>query len=620
MRIKAIIGFIILTLLFFSGGIYITTANNRAIENLQNVVRLHEVAHRRADLLNKIKLAQADLLLADSPHAASLDIVITRGEEIASSVNTCFNCHHSNEILQRFTLIRNAMNDYLQKLGWAYGSARAQQSKRISPEISNDAYKSGERLYEEVFGLSNLSAHKISDKIALAEKEITRAKHLILTLVIGGPFVTLLLIFFFIRRFTTSISVLTRATGRIREGDLTHTITEQLHDEFQDLATAFNQMAVSLKRQCDQVAAAENRYKILFESAVDAIFILEAEGEQAGKIIAANQAAADMHGYSVNELLRLKIQDLAPQETGTMPPERLKRLLSGEKIEYRTEHRKKDGVAFPVDFSAGLLEIADSKYILAFYRNITLRVRTEEALQRSRQLATVGQMAAGLAHEIKNPLAGIKVSMEVLVSELELSPQDKEVFIRIVGEVQRIETLLRNLLNYARPSRPAFSLIDLNVQLENCVRNAEMILKSPEYTGENSKRIIFRRDMAANLPLINADPDQLQQIFLNLFLNAIAATPGNGTISVATRPGPNNTVLAEVSDTGKGMMPQTCAEIFQPFFTTRPKGNGLGLAISKRLMELHQGEIKVFSLPGQGATFLLTFPVEQTKEQEAAHP
>jgi len=608
MKTKAIFGFIILTILFLGGGIYIISANNRAIANLENVVRLNEVALRRVDLLNRIKLVQADLLLADSPHATDIDTVIAHGEAIEKAAGNCFDCHHSEEMLQRFYQVMSALDDYLKKLSRVY-TIRANR-ERINREIAS-AFKSGEMLHAEVSRLSTLSSHKIPARITQTREEISRIQNLIMIMVIFGPLVTLVLIFLFIKRFTTSISVLSTATGKIREGDLTHTITEPLHDEFHDLATAFNQMAVSLKKQREQVTAAESRYKILFESAVDAIFILEAEGEEAGTIVAANQAAADMHGYTVDELLGLKIQDLDTRETATGAPERFQRLLNGEKIEARMEHRKKDGTVFPVDFSAGLLEIEGRKYILAFDRDITMRVRTEEALSRSRQLATVGQMAAGLAHEIKNPLAGIKVSMEVLINELKLSPQDKEIFLRIVTEIQRIETLLRNLLNYARPSPPAFSRIALNTQLENCIKNAEMILKSPEYAGENSKRITFAKNLADNLPQINADPAQLQQIFLNLFLNAIGAIPGDGTISVTTRPGPDNTVLAEVSDTGKGLTAEACAEIFQPFYTTKPKGSGLGLAITKRLVELHQGSINVVSAPGQGATFIITFPVEQ---------
>lgn len=615
MRTKAIIGFIVLTVLFIAGGIYITSANNRAIENLENVVRLNEVAHRRADLLNKIKLVQADLLLADSPHATDIDTVISHGEAIKKAAENCFNCHHSPEMLQRFTHVRDSMNDYLKKLSRVY-TIRANR-QRLTTEIAT-AFDSGEILYAEVSNLSVLSADRIPTKITDTREEITRTKNLILTLVISGPIIALVLIFLFIKRFTTSISVLARATGRIREGELTHAITEPLHDEFQDLAVAFNQMAASLKKQCEQVTAAENRYKILFDSAVDAIFILETEGDRAGAIVAANQAAAEMHGYTVDELQGLRIQDLDTPESAAMAPDRFRRLLEGEKIEARVEHRKKDGTVFPVEFSAGLLEVEGKKYILAFDRDITLRVRTEDALLRSRQLATVGQMAAGLAHEIKNPLAGIKVSMEVLVNELDIPVQDKEIFLRIIREIQRIETLLRNLLNYARPPRPAFSRVDLNSQIENCIRNAEMILKSPEYAGENGKRITFLRNMADDLPVINADSAQLQQIFLNLFLNAIEAIPENGTITVSTKPGQGNTVAVEVADTGRGMLPEACAEIFQPFYTTKPKGSGLGLAISKRLVELHQGDIEVSSAPGQGTTFLVTFPVELEQEDALA--
>jgi two-component system, NtrC family, sensor histidine kinase AtoS len=438
-----------------------------------------------------------------------------------------------------------------------------------------------------------------------------------MTMVIGGPLLVLLLIFLFLKRFTSSISVLTNATGRIREGELTHTITEPLFDEFHDLATGFNRMAASLKAQCEQVSAAERRYKTLFESAVDAIFIMEAEGEEAGRILAANQAAADMHGYEVEELLSLRIQDLDTPESAALAQERLVRILAGEKVEARVEHRKKDGAIFPVEFSAGLLEIDGKKYVLAFDRDITLRVRTEEALLRSRQLATVGQMAAGLAHEIKNPLAGIKVSMEVLVNELEIPMEDKEIFLRIIREIQRIETLLRDLLSYARPPLPDFARINLNAQLENCMKNAEMILRSPEYGGEQGKRITLRRELAQGLPGIYADQSQLQQIFLNLILNAIEAIPGEGAITLRTELGPEKTVLVSVSDSGRGMNAEVSARIFQPFYTTKPKGSGLGLAICKRLVELHQGRIQAASAPGQGTTFTVSFPVEQEQQKES---
>ncbi|MFH7319598.1 ATP-binding protein [Desulfurivibrio sp. D14AmB] len=616
MRRKAIIGFIVLTFLFAGGGFYITMANNRAIESLENVVLLTEVAHRRANLRNSIKLVQADMLLADSPHASDLTTVIAHGEAMQRASDNCYGCHHSEEVMDSFYLINAAMAEYLKKVSRVY-TIRANRA-RLQAEI-DEAFASGERLYGEVSRLSTLSAHKVPLRIEETRQDITRTKNLILALVVSGPLISLALIFFFLRRFTTSISILTQATGKIGKGDLAHTISTPLRDEFQDLATAFNRMTASLKRQRDQITAAEVRYRTLFETAVDAIFILETEGERAGTIVAANQAAAAMHGYGVEELIGRHIQEIDTPESAALAPGRIRRVLNGEKVEARVEHRKKDGTIFPVEFRAGLLEMEGKKYILAFDRDITLRVQTEEALWRSRQLATVGEMAAGLAHEIKNPLAGIKVSMEVLMNELELAPDDREIFLRIVKEINRIETLLRNLLSYARPPRPNFAPLDLNAQLENCLHNAGMILKSPEYSGENGRRVSFRRTLADGLPQVRADAAQLQQIFLNLLLNAIEAIPGQGEVAVATRLGPASTVQVEVADSGKGMSPEVRAGIFQPFYTTKPKGSGLGLAISKRLLEMHGGAIEVASTPGRGTTFTITLPVEQ-RQKGAENP
>jgi two-component system sensor histidine kinase AtoS len=285
--------------------------------------------------------------------------------------------------------------------------------------------------------------------------------------------------------------------------------------------------------------------------------------------------------------------------------------LAGKRVEALVEHHRKDGTVFPVEVRAGLLEIEGHKYILAFDRDVTVRNQTEEALQRSRQLAVVGQMAAGLAHEIKNPLAGIKVSMEVLMNELTLSPEDKAIFVRTVGEVQRIESLLKNLLNYARTPQPVFCRLDLNQQLENAVKNALLLLKSADYAAAGSKELEFVRNLDPALPRIMADPGQMQQVILNLLLNAMEATPEGGTITLSTKPGREGTVEVAVADTGKGMSEEARAKIFQPFYTTKPKGSGLGLAITRRLVEQHRGEIEVAGVLGQGTTFTITLPIDQ---------
>lgn len=614
MRKKAIFGFILLTFFFGVGGIYIAVNNARLIDNLEKVLALHKMEFFSDNLLNKVKIIQTDLYLARSPHRTNLKDFSKHGEALSRAGESCLKCHHAEATRQRLTQMRQRIDEYLNKANWVYTfSVNSNQRDREE----KDAYVSGLRLLEEINQLINLSSYRSSPKIASARHQVVRMKNTLLVLVTVAPLIFLVLTFLFVKRFSSSLSVLVQATEKIKAGDLTHPIDMRLADEFNTLATSFNEMAVSLKRQEEAIIAEQNRYKVLFESADDAIFIIEGEGEATGRIIAANQSASTMHGYTQDELLAMYIQDLDTKESAAQAPARFRELLEGKRLETLLDHHRKDGTVFPVEVRAGLLETEGHRYILAFERDVTVRSQTEAVLQRSRQLAMVGEIAAGLAHEIKNPLTGIKVSMEVLMNELVLSPEDQGIFTRIIEEVQRIESLLKNLLNYARTPKPVFSQLSLNPLLENAINNAALLFKAQEYSPGDGKGLEFVRNFDPAIPMIMADPSQMQQVILNLLLNAREAIPEGGTITVSTRLGRvDGIVEVVIADTGKGLSEEACAKVFQPFYTTKPKGSGLGLAITKRLIEQHHGAIEVTSVLGQGAAFTITLPVEQKNEDE----
>jgi two-component system sensor histidine kinase AtoS len=239
----------------------------------------------------------------------------------------------------------------------------------------------------------------------------------------------------------------------------------------------------------------------------------------------------------------------------------------------------------------------------------------QRKIKLAERLAAVGEISAGLAHEVKNPLAGIKVSIEVLKSELDLKQEDKEIFLRIINEINRIETLLKNMLNYARPSRPQPDLVDIHEILEPIIKTSKFSLRSPNDKSVYTKEIDFVRDFDPDLPKIYADPGQLLQVFLNLILNGIDAIAGKGTITIKTARGPDDTVRVMISDNGKGINPEQAKLLFAPFFSTKSKGTGLGLAISKRLIEQHNGAISVANNKEGGATFVITLP-EKHENQE----
>jgi len=608
MKRKIFIGFGILTTLLIAGGLYITHSINDVIWKLETIITLHQVEIFRKNLLTDVKAVQQDLLLKDSPHATKVDTFVQHGEKMLDEVEGCFDCHHDDPAESQLITLLDEIKLYQTSLSRVY-TTRA-NAERVHNE-KQLAFHIGQQIIQEIGEIIQLSSKSLSEKTEIAKNSISKTKHLLTALVIAGPTLGLVIALFFIRNFTGSVETLLGATRKLKTGDLEHKI-EGLEDEFGELGESINEMATSLMGMFRTLEENQKRYRMLFESAGDAIFITEAEGENVGRIVSANRAAAVMHGYSVEELMGMQIQELETPESASGSAERIRRILSGEWIDAEIAHRKKNGSVFPVEISAGMLEFEDQKYILAFDKDITERKQTEEALQRTEQLVVVGEMAAGLAHEIKNPLAGIKLSIEILSAELDLAKEDEELFERIVAEINRIETLLKNLLSYAKPPVPQFAPIDVNWIIEAAVKAAKYSLKGHSGEGQSpqSKDIEFVKDLT-DIPLIVADAAQLQQVILNLLLNAVHAVHDRGTIRLATSAKTDEWIEIVVSDNGKGIIGSALEKIFLPFFTTKPKGTGLGLSICKRLIEQHNGIISAASNPEGGLTFTILLPVEQ---------
>jgi signal transduction histidine kinase len=229
-----------------------------------------------------------------------------------------------------------------------------------------------------------------------------------------------------------------------------------------------------------------------------------------------------------------------------------------------------------------------------------------QEMQRTEQLRVCGEMAAGLAHEIRNPLAGMKVSIEVLLAELKLEERDREVLVKVIEQIRNIELLMKNLLNYARPVAAQPVSFNINRVVE---KSSYFIEKHPSFlSGGPPKKMI--KELDEQLPEIVGDPQQLQQVFLNLLLNAADAMSDGGEITVKTRPNEKGrSVAIELHNTGKGIPSEVMEKIFQPFFTTKGKGTGLGLAVSKRIVEEHGGTIAVANAINGGVTVTIILPV-----------
>ncbi len=226
-----------------------------------------------------------------------------------------------------------------------------------------------------------------------------------------------------------------------------------------------------------------------------------------------------------------------------------------------------------------------------------------EQLRRADRLSVLGQLSAGLAHEIKNPLASMKGSVEILASEFPTG-HDKREFVEILGkELDRLNEVLSEFLQFARPPRPDRRPCDLREVIDSI-----RVLCSKE---AHRQGVAIESQYEPSLPELDLDAAQVQQALLNIVLNGVQAMPGGGRLSISVTRRYDD-IGIEVRDEGTGVAPENRSRIFDPFFTTKDGGTGLGMAIARNLIQAHGGDIRLTDTEGQGATFLISLPMRST--------
>jgi signal transduction histidine kinase len=229
-------------------------------------------------------------------------------------------------------------------------------------------------------------------------------------------------------------------------------------------------------------------------------------------------------------------------------------------------------------------------------------------MSRAEHLATLGELATGLAHEIRNPLAGIAGVIEIIGRDLPTTSPARSVVKDVRQEIARINQIVTDLLQTARPHPPRVRKSDLNTTVEHAV----MLGRQQALT--RSVEIVLQKN--PSLPEVEHDSDQIHQVLLNLLLNALQAIDHNGKVSVSVKSVGSHAVV-EVSDNGRGIAPEALPNIFRPFYTTKGEGTGLGLSLARRIVEDHQGRIDVCSTLGSGTTFSVVLPLQRTPAKTA---
>jgi len=387
----------------------------------------------------------------------------------------------------------------------------------------------------------------------------------------------------------------------------------------------------------EALQASELRYRRLFESAKEGILILDPDS---GQIVDVNPHVIEMLGFSKEELAGKELWEIGAFKDIVASRLAFAELCQRGYIRYENlPLESREGLVRQVEVVSNSYLAGESRVIQCNIRDNTEHNLAEEELRRTNQslegalaelqtktheltsmteqlwqaskLATMGELAASIAHELNNPLATIALRAEALMEEL---PTDDPKFqsMKIISEeVERMASLVANLLQFSRRSQAEISTLDLREELVSCLQFIEHYLRS--------HNVDVVRDFARDLPNVHADRQRLRQVFLNLITNASDAMPEGGTLTLRAFSGvlgDRPAVVVEFSDNGTGVQTGDLPKLWEPFFTTKPegKGTGLGLAICRRTVEEHHGIIDIETSPGKGATVRITLPATETGE------
>ena len=420
----------------------------------------------------------------------------------------------------------------------------------------------------------------------------------------------------FIQRFVSRpVKHLLRGTERVAAGDLSTPLEIASANEIGILARSFDQMTQRLQDSEQELKASEEKYRSLFENDPNPIFVFDRSTFQ---IIDANIRATEKYGYSKEELLEMSFRDLGDPEDA----EKIKSLVVEACISLpKVRHRKKDGSIMHVDIHSCPRVHLGEDVIIANIADISDSIQAEAQLIQASKMATLGEMSAGVAHELNQPLNAIRIGSDLLKKMVErgetFEPElTGKVSHEIGTQVLRAASIINHLREFGRKSEPdELEKVNINKPITDVFTVLGQQLKL--------KQIKVNLDLDESLPLVYGVSNRLEQVFINLVMNGRDAieemlekgsqNKSEGLLSIRTYQ-EKGRVVAVVRDNGIGMPERIKEKIFEPFFTTKEvgRGTGLGLSISYGIVKDYEGTIEVESMPGSGTIFKITFPAVTT--------
>ncbi len=396
-----------------------------------------------------------------------------------------------------------------------------------------------------------------------------------------------------------SLRKIAQGMERLARGEYGASVDLTRDDELGELATRVNQLGERVQADQSQWQSEKARMEGILNSLEDAVIFLNGRRE----VMFCNQAAEAVLGRGLDMMVGQPLETLLPEEHPLLP-------VVAELFETGAQRRN---AAMKVPCPGGeTRELAVSTYrvpdrdqagggVLALKDLDPVRA-VQSLVTYSQKLAALGRLTSGVAHEVKNPLNAMRIHLELLKTRLVgKQPEVRENVEVIAQEIQRLDRVVQGFLKFVRPQELRLGPVDVNTLLQEVSQ-----LMAP-VAAQARARIAL--DPTPDLPPVSGDAELLQQACTNLVTNALQAMPKGGTVTLASRRGPDGALELRVSDEGGGIPPEDLDKIFRLYYTTKPSGSGIGLSLVYRIMQIHDGRIEVESVMGRGTTMILTLPV-----------
>lgn len=601
MKKRIFLSFLTLFLLFLSGIATTLYIVNKTTSNLDSLLTLHKVEIIRQDLVINVQTVQANLYTTGTLFGKDLDDIVNNVLRLQDRANTCTDCHHEPDVNKDILWLQQLTEQYKEALSYFITSTADKQRVGRLQSVAADI---GDLIISHSQEMAIAANETLRQRTLEAQEKVEKSKNILMLTIAVSLSIVILIALFLVKSFTVPVSELLKATRKIRQGELGYTSSYTGIDEFNELMESFNTMSTTLSDNTENILAQMRRNETILQTSTDG-FILVAED---GVIVDTNPALCSITQHTSDELTGMHLIDLVLPESPSFQENILDRIHKAGSLTAPIFLKTKAGLTVAGEMSASFVELENKGNYFCFVRDITERKKMEEELLKGQKLESLGVLAGGIAHDFNNLLTGIMGYIDL--ASKNVKPEDKlHGWLNSAKKASvRAQNLTLQLLTFSRGGEPVKKSVSVRDLIEESTR---FVL-----SGSNVKCEYSYQDDLSN---VNADKGQLSQVIQNIVINGAQAMPSGGIISVRVKNtvvgdgdplpvSPGEYVKMSFSDQGTGISKRDMAKIFDPYFSTKLEGNGLGLTICHSIVSKHNGAIVVDSKPGAGSTFTVYLP------------